>query len=337
VNWEALVDTYYMWNFTGDPNTQGPGFRAYDTLANNFTLAYAKVAAYMNADPVGFRIDLGYGHTGRITNGLSLAGAPVGAGGLPDPAALSLYGPAFIVQQAYATAKFGDITLDAGKYVTNAADEVLESKANWNYSRSLIFNALPALHTGLRLTLKVNEMVSLQLNAQNGWNNDPDNNPHKTFGGQIALAPMAGTNIFFNTYIGRESTVTTDTQMLFDLIVAYTVSDMVGLSLNGDFFKSGDANWWGAALKARFILSDMFNLALRGEFLQSKDGGYSGTPAGTTGLYEGTVTATVPIRKNYEIRLELRGDFSDQPIFVKAMEMKKNQFTGLIAFLAWLP
>jgi hypothetical protein len=180
-------------------------------------------------------------------------------------------------------------------------------------------------------------MVAVQVNAQNGWNNDPDNNSDKTFGGQIAITPVAGSSVVFNTYIGKETT--DETRMLFDLILAYTVSDMVGLSLNGDFFKEGDINWWAAGLKARFILSDMFNLALRGEFLQSKDGGYNGVnPAGgTTGIYEGTVTAVVPIQKNYEFRLELRGDFSDKEIFVKGAEPKKNQFTGLIAFLAWLP
>jgi len=41
---EALVDAYYMYNFTGDPSTQGPaGARQFDVVANSFSLNYAKL------------------------------------------------------------------------------------------------------------------------------------------------------------------------------------------------------------------------------------------------------------------------------------------------------
>jgi hypothetical protein len=334
VTWEALVDAYYLYNLTGDPSLQGPALRAFDTRSNSFTLSYAKVAAYMNADPVGFRIDLGYGHTGSIINtGASLPAS----GGLSatDVAPASLYGTAFFVQQAFATVKFDTLTIDAGKFVTSASDEVIETRPNWNYSRSLLFNGVPFVHTGLRLGLKVNDMVSLQASVVNGWNNDPDNNSNKTFGGQIALVPATGSSVILTTYIGKEAV---DTQMLFDLIAAYTVSDTVGVSLNADFFKNGDAQWWGIAGKGRFILSDMFNLALRGEVLSTKDGGYAGPGSmGTTTLYEGTVTAAVPVRKNFEFRFEVRGDFASEDIFLKGMTPRGNQFTALVGFLAGLP
>jgi hypothetical protein len=334
VNWEALVDTYYMWNFTGDPSSQGPLLRAFDTNANSFTLNYAKVAAYMNADPVGFRIDLGYGNTGVVIN--DLASLPASGTGPMDLRSIALYAPAFLVQQAFATVKFDALTIDAGKFVTSVGDEVIETKANWNYSRSLLFNGQPLLHTGVRLGLKINDMLSLQASVVNGWNNDPDNNTNKTFGGQIALTPVNGASILASTYIGKE--LTSDTQMIFDLVAAYTVSDTFALSLNGDFFKNGDAQWWGIAGKARFVLSDMFNLAVRGEYLSTKDGGYAGPPMmGTTGVYEGTVTAAIPVRKNYEARVELRGDFSDEDFFLKGATPRGNQFTIVIGFLAWLP
>jgi hypothetical protein len=331
VNWEALVDAYYLYNLTGDPSLQGPLLRAFDNNANSFTLNYAKVAAYMNADPVGFRIDLGYGNTGVvINNGASLVSSGMGA---MDPRSVALYAPAFFVQQAFATVKFDALTIDAGKFVTSASDEVIETKANWNYSRSLLFNGVPFVHTGVRLGLKINDMVSLQASVVNGWNNDPDNNSNKTFGGQIAVTPAPGASILATAYVGKE---TTDTQMLFDLIVAYTVSDTVGLSLNGDFFKNGDPQWWGIAGKGRFVLSDMFNLAVRGEYLNSKNGGYSGVMP-NTGVFEGTITAAIPVRKNYEARIEGRGDFAGEDIFVKGATARSNQFTILIGFLAWLP
>jgi hypothetical protein len=58
----------------------------------------------------------------------------------------------FLVQQAYAEVKpEAHISIDAGKFVTSASAEVIESNKNWLYSRSLLFTGVPLLHTGLRI------------------------------------------------------------------------------------------------------------------------------------------------------------------------------------------
>src|SRR5450432_317747 len=41
---ELLVDSYYMYNFKGDPSRTPPTGRVYDTQSNSFTMNYAKVA-----------------------------------------------------------------------------------------------------------------------------------------------------------------------------------------------------------------------------------------------------------------------------------------------------
>src|SRR5262245_14438944 len=140
LHWEAQVDVYYLYNFTGDPNTQAPTARVFDNTSNSFRLNMAKLAAYMTADPVGFRIDVIYGNIGAVSNGLAVRSSTMGA---------ALYPGAFFVEQAYATLRASIFTLDAGRFVTNVSDEVIETKANWNYSRSLLFLAQPAFHTGL--------------------------------------------------------------------------------------------------------------------------------------------------------------------------------------------
>src|SRR5206468_3209742 len=155
---------------------------------------------YMNADPVGFRIDIIYGNVGTIGQGFS-AGGSGPAGTVPGAA---FYSGGLYVEQAFATLKSGIFTLDAGRFVTNASDEVIETKANWNFSRSFLFTGVPFQHTGVRLGIAVNEMLSLQLGLLNGWNNDPDNNKNKTFGGQVALTLPSKTTAFLNTYIGNE-------------------------------------------------------------------------------------------------------------------------------------
>jgi hypothetical protein len=310
----------------------------------------AKLATYMNADPVGFRIDLLYGNIGAIANGVSLGKAPTGIE--------NWTGGAFYVEQAFATLKSGMLTLDVGRFVTNASDEVIETKANWNYSRSFLFTGVPFIHTGARLGIAVNEMLSLQVDLLNGWNNDPDNNTNKTFGGQVAVTLPSKTTIFANTYIGNENTggEPKDVQMLYDLVVGQTVNDMVALSFNGDFWKRGDAQWWGIGIKGKLSLNDNFYLVPRFEYLNSKKGGFgidSGFAALTDtskdhSLIEGTLTVGIPVKKNYEVRVEFRGDHSDIAAFQKkgaalppalppTDAFDKSQFTALIGFLAWLP
>jgi hypothetical protein len=71
--------------------------------------------------------------------------------------------------------------------------------------------------------------------------------------------------------------------------------------------------------------------------MMSKNGGYYNLfPTGDLNLFEGTLMLGLPMGSNYEIRLEVRGDFvSEDGILNKGAESKKNQFTGLAAFLAY--
>jgi hypothetical protein len=41
------------------------------------------------------------------------------------------------------------------------------------------------------------------------------------------------------------------------------------------------------------------------------------------------------VAKHFETRLELRGDFANKDLFNKEGAGRKNQFTGLVAFLAY--
>jgi hypothetical protein len=334
--WDGLVDTFYLYNFTGDPSVQGPMFRAFDQTANSFSLSYAKIGLSVNADPVAARIDLGYGHTAMWIGRGSIAGSGAGA---KDPTALQLHGTGFLVQQAFGTVKFNNmVSLDAGKFVTTAGSEVIETNKNWLYSRSLLFGGIPFLHTGLRLNVKANDMVTVQASLVNGGvtNNDPDNNGWKTGGLSIGLAPMPALSLALTGYFGKEGVqgMEGDMNILVDLVANYTVSDKLSVNLNFDYFKAGDPTWLGAALMGRFIVSEMLYLALRGEFISTKSGGFGGIMGDAT-LFEGTLMAGIPFGKNFEIRLEGRGDFSNKELFAKGMTPRKNQITALAGFVAF--
>ena len=347
--WEALVDAYYMYNFTGKPSVQPPGApRQFDVASNSFSLNYAKLGVGADTEYVAFRMDLGAGHTAAIINGASAGTSAAGS-----PLTTSQYGNDFLVQQAFATVKATKwLTVDAGRFVTTASAEVIESNKNWLYSRSMLFYGVPLLHTGLRVNATVNPSLKLQASLVNGWNNDPDNNIGKTFGANATFAPPdSGLNASLTTYIGKEGPVPAvagtvsggDVTILIDGVVTKDIGQ-ASVGLNIDYLKTGTPYWIGAAAMGKYAFTDLFNVAARFELVSSKSGGYTSgfavTPPATayTGdavLYEGTLMGGLTVAKHFETRLELRGDFADQYLFTKGDAPRKNQFTGLVAFLAY--
>ncbi|HEX7507045.1 MAG TPA: porin, partial [Polyangia bacterium] len=238
--WEALVDSYYMYNFTGDPKTQGPHYRQFDTNANSFSLNYAKLGVHADTDLVTFRMDIGAGHTASIINNASATTSITGASSIPEGA--GVYDMGFLVQQAYAEVKpHPNVSIDAGKFVTSASAEVIESNKNWLYSRSLLYTGVPLLHTGLRVnaallgTIAAPELV-LSLQIVNGWNNDPDINSDKTYGLNLTYTPLnQGLTASLTSYIGKEVSGS-PTQTLVDAVVTKDIGNL-SVGANIDYLK----------------------------------------------------------------------------------------------------
>jgi hypothetical protein len=313
---DALVDAYYQYNFSGSDSLVSPvgapiAVRSFDINSNAFTLNYTKVGLGVNPEPVGLRIDIGYGATGMLVNGNS------------NP---------LLIQQAYATLAAGMLTLDFGKFMTTAGAEVIEANKNWNYSRSILFFNIPLVHTGVRASLKLSPELIVQASVINGWNGqgfEPEGNADKTYGLSVNFTAPTATNVIATTYIGKEAGAV-DTRYLVDLVVAQTIGT-VGLNLNLDYVKEGDViDFFGVAAMAKFALHDNFVLAVRGEYAK-----ISSAKVG-----EGTVTAAIPVGGRLEVRGEVRADFAsdnnfNSPAGAVPMPDKKNQVTGTAAFLAW--
>jgi hypothetical protein len=339
---EGLVDTYYQWNFTGTTSLTTPAgapiiVRSFDVNANTFTLNYAKVGIGVNADPVGLRLDLGYGATGAIINA---AYAP----DVPGNTAQSL---AFVAQQAYATvAPVTNLTLDFGKFVTTAGAEVIEANKNWMYSRSILFFNIPLLHTGVRATYKISDALTLQASVVNGWNGTgilPDITAAKTYGVSANITvPGVGTNIIATGYFGKGEAVTattasTDTRLLADLVVAHTVGPL-GLNLNFDYVTdkaAGIDGFTGVAVMGHYSVSDKLTASARFEYARNGDPTH-------VKLIEGTFNLGVPLGGRFEFRPEVRVDNASQPNFDPVagaggatVPQDKTQVTATAAFLAW--
>lgn len=337
VNLEALVDTYYMLNFSrldsGADSLTAPALRNFDVASNSFTLNYAKVGLGLSADPVSFRLDIGYGHTGAIIN-LGSGGESIVDTGMPAATPVQLYGSAFFVQNAYASLALGKmLTLDMGKFVTTAGAEVIEANKNWLYSRSFLFFTIPLVHTGARANLKVSDMLTLQASVVNGVNNDPDNNANKTFGASVALTPLPTTSVVATTYIGKRGPqgMEGSNVVFVDLVASHSLSDTFGLNLNVDYVRTAPDNYLiGGSLMGRLVLHENLTLAGRGEVISNK--GATTLLGMDTTVYEGTLGAGFPFAKHFEARLEGRGDFAADPVF----NGEDKQFTGTLAFLAFM-
>lgn len=334
---ELLVDSYYMYNFKGDPSTTAPYGRVYDTQANSFTVNYAKVALEVDSDPVTVRTDIGFGALAGYLNGTTLAPLSVA------------------IQQAYASLKIPgtQLTADFGRFNTTAGAEVIEANRNWLYSRSMLFYIIPVHHTGLRLNLKINDMVSIQGTIANGIFADmPDNNKYKTGGFSITVAPLPTTTIIATTYFGKEGAangMSDPVHFVGDLVISHNVTDAFGLNLNIDYVKGlpaasatvpGDSSLYafGVALMAHYVVNEHLNVSARAEYLKDKQLAFD--LMNSNGQeYEGTVGVAAPFAGHYEVRAELRGDFAKNSIYPKGplpTDTAKNQFTGTVAFLGYI-
>ncbi len=335
LTWGGLVDTYYMYYFnpaSGANSLTPPTGRVFDVNSNSFSLSLAKLSLNASMDPVSVQLDVGYGDAATVVNGGATAGMPVTS--------------SFFVEQAYAEIALpGNLTIDFGKFATTAGAEVIEANKNWLYSRSFLFNIIPFVHVGARANLKISDQLTLQASLVNNWGGlgAPDNNAWKTVGlsASVTVNPMV--SLIATTYIGKEATqgamssTPGDTTVLVDVVGAFTVSDKLGLNLNIDYVKAppatsaSDDHQIGFSAMGRYILSDHLNVAARGEWLQNHFGG------ATSSVEEGTVMLGIDVGKNFELRPEVRADFSGDNAYAPTMTgpTKKNQVTGTLAALAW--
>jgi hypothetical protein len=320
----GLVDGYYGWAF----NETNPQLRNFDVNHNNFSLNYVELAL---AKPVtdksraGFRVDFGAGDTADLVNSFE----PGGTNYLK------------YVQQAYVSylvpAGKG-LTIDFGKFVTPHGAEVIESKDNWNYSRSLLFAlAIPYYHAGVRVGYAVNDKVSLTGFLVNGWNSVKDNNTAKTVCGGVTFKPNAKLSIVSNYMVGKEQNDDADggVRQLFDLVSTYAVNDKLSVLGNVDYghdvLASDGVNWYGVAVGLRYQASPTWAFSPRYEYYNDKDAFTTGT---SQNVQEITLTGEYKTPVGLLARIEFRTDFSDEQFFVKdSGSLSKTQPTLTVALI----
>ena len=301
ITWSGFIDAYYSKNFNS-PATETNQLRNFDINENQFALSLAELVIQKQASPVGFRMDLDFGPTNDLVqpgNGSTLN----------------------VLQQAYLTAVLpvgSGLTVDVGKFVTHMGNEVIESKDNWNYSRSFLFEfAIPYYHTGIRLTYPIASMLSGTLDLLNGWNSTIDNNHSQTVGLTLNYTASPSTSIVFNGIDGFEQPFLAPygKKDVADFIVTETVNDNLSLCLNADYGQERVGNflniWKGIDLYERYSLNPKSAVALREEVYSDPYGYTTGVFAPKTTLSEVTVTYEYHVFDPLMVRCEFRDDFSN--------------------------
>jgi hypothetical protein len=349
----GFVDIGYTKNFNDPRNgpLTNPG-RMFDTTSNGFLFNMGEVMLekVASADsPGGFRMKLGVGKD---------------AGFLASTENLGTSAQFDIVEGyvEYLAPVGNGIDFKAGKMATLAGYEVIESKDNWSYSRSLLFTwAIPLTHTGVRATYAFVDQVSLTLGYVNGWNMISDNNNGKTFEGQLNLNPTSWFNAIVNSYYGPElgtgnTTNTSGAQRyVVDICATATVSTWkFGLNYDSGHDDQAAAgapdSWSGIAGYVKDQVVRWYAPSLRVEqfrdskgavtaFVPSVNGAPANTgftignqgavPAGAIKLWEVTFSNEFKINDNLLFRAEYRHDQADKRVFQEGNDVqgKKGQDT----------
>jgi Putative beta-barrel porin-2, OmpL-like. bbp2 len=322
MDFSFLFDGYVTGNFNS-PNSGLNQLQNFDFRANEAHINMGKITIDRGPAPVGFHLDVGFGQAFDWIHSTDRA-----------PEAFKYFEQAYV---SFKPKSWHGVEIDAGEFVTSAGAEVIETNANWNYSRSLLFSwAIPYYHFGVRASIPIGKFTG-GVQVVQGWNNIYDNNSGKTIGlnGAYAWKKVTWSN---NYYVGPEKTKTnTGLRNLYDTTVQVNPNDNFSYYVNFDYGRDknvgqGSAVWYGLAGAARYALTKKFALAGRLEFFDDRDGFSTGT---AQTVKEVTFTGEYKVKDWLMSRLEFRDDWSDQPFFQKNGGTSKNQPTvvlGMVAF-----
>jgi hypothetical protein len=297
----------YTFNFR-NPDSGTNRQRIFDQEANSFLLDLAQIQFARDAPRggVGYKLKLSFGETAKYIH----------SAGLGDP------GEAFDLTEAYVNyvAPLGSgLKAQFGKFVTYHGAEVIESRDNFNYSRSFLFNyAIPFTHTGFLVGYTFSPALTANLYAVNGWDVFNDNNKGKTFGTSFVVKPIEPLTMNLGLMYGPEqSDNSSHYRFLVDWVGTLKASKKLTFVLNADFANeekdplNGGKNsrWYGVAGYAKYDFTDWFSTSIRAEFFCDKDGVRTGIRQNLTEI---TITPEFRIVKNLLVRPEYRHDWSNK-------------------------
>jgi hypothetical protein len=216
----GYVDTSYIANINTDRTQNGPvagsssrnNGRVFDNQMDAFNLNAVKLTIQKDKDsskfPAGFRVDTMYGEDANVLRN----GTAINAGPTPDST--------LFLEQAYVNlgVPIGNgIDVKMGKMVSLIGYEVIESPANWQFSRSDAFRLSPFTQTGATFGYQWNDHITSTVGVVNGWdqgaNGSVNYNTDLAFvgriDGNITKTSVGDFNMFSAGYYGNDDTSNT--------------------------------------------------------------------------------------------------------------------------------
>jgi len=311
VSFGGYIDTSYDYLDGDGAFTSGVANRVFEGDPSGFNLHQAAlILAKQPGEGVGGLVNITAGSDADII-------AAAGTGG-----AIYAGDDNFDVTQAFLQYATGGLTVMAGKFVTMSGAEVINSTANANASRGILFGyAIPFGHTGVRTSYKVNDNLTLVAGLNNGWDQQSDGDDQKT-GELCALITAGSVALGAVAYVGQEVVApgVTDDRTLVDVVASFTAG-MATVVLNADIGEQKntdgldigtDASWSGVAGYLNLKFSDTFAASLRAEYFDDEDGYRTGV---VQKWKEVTLTTNFTIDNNLSVMPEIRLDSSDQDSF----------------------
>jgi putative OmpL-like beta-barrel porin-2 len=308
----GFVDLYYSYNFNrpADHANFFPGAGTTAKRDDEFAINLAQVDFIVAPKPVGVHIAAGYGNSMEVVHAAEVDGVATSPGIWQNIVQASLEYQANVGR---------GLLLEAGLYPSHIGFETLQSKDDWNYTRSWEAEFSPYYQMGVKLAYPLGERWSAQLHFLNGWQVIADNNRGKTLGWQFAYAGDK-VSVTLNGIAGPELPEDDhDLRALSDTVAVWKATPSWSLALCLDLGgqeqpAGGNATWEGVALYARFAPPDgQTAVALRAEYFDDEQGAISGT---AQILKE--VTATLEIRPAKQLSLKVEGRYDRSTALVFA-------------------
>lgn len=272
ITWGGFVDTQYAFDF----NAPASGDRAYSTQparANEFNLNLGFIEANVSSEKLRGRLAL-------------QAGTSVQANYSAEPTNGAVSGSDLSrhVQEARLGYKVSPKTwIDAGIFFAHVGAETWISRDNIVLTRSLVADYSPYYMSGVKLTHAASEALTLQLLVTNGWQNISENNTDKNIGTGMEYS-IKNISFAYNTLIGNEvspdllgTARTSKSRHYHNFVVRNKNADSLEWIAEFDMgfqrksVGSGNSDWLGTSLMARYKVSETQKLALRVEHFRDPD------------------------------------------------------------------
>lgn len=334
----VTFEGFYQYNWN-QPFDRVNLLRAYDTRANTFGIQQAAIViesapAVAEGRRFGARIDLQFGQATE-----TVQGSPANE---PRPDVMRH------IWQAYGTYVFPvgkGLQTDFGKFASNLGFETNYAKDNNQFSRAYLFNFLPFYHSGLRLSLPVNDKLTVMYMLTNGIQQTEEFNNFKSSHVSAIVKPTAAITWTTSYYFGQEQP---DGNLpngpdgffkVFDTYATYapTTSLSFGVDVN---YVTNQVNrqdptfsLTGLGAYARYQVGTPGALSVRYERLD--DQGLFGGIAQV--LQEVTATSEYKFAEGFLMRGEFRRDWSNRSFFTTSVpgSLRNHQNTALVGLVWW--